>query len=105
MLTFDSVKLRAALRPVWMIQKPASSSSIRTIVAVAARLMSALRQKPCQARLRLKATNEITLVQAVVGAADLVADDPALLEGDDALAEGGDDVGVMGRHEDRHAQL
>ena len=43
-----------------MIQKPASSSSIRTIVAVAARLMSALRQKPCQARLTLKKRNEIT---------------------------------------------
>ena len=43
-----------------MIQKPASSRSIRTIVAVAARLMTALRQKPCQARLRLKTTKEIT---------------------------------------------
>ena len=37
-----------------MIQKPASRTSIRTIVAVAAMLMSALRQKPCQARLMLK---------------------------------------------------
>ena len=37
-----------------MIQNPASRSSISTIVAVAARLMTALRQKPCQARLRLK---------------------------------------------------
>ena len=43
-----------------MIQKPASSSSIRTIVAVAARLMTALRQNPCQARLMLKRTNAIT---------------------------------------------
>ena len=42
-----------------MIQKPASSSSIRTIVAVAARLMTALRQNPCQARRMLKTTNEI----------------------------------------------
>ncbi len=41
-----------------MIQKPASSRSIRTMVAVAARLMTALRQKPCQARFRLKRTNE-----------------------------------------------
>jgi hypothetical protein len=29
-------------------------------VAVAARLMTALRQKPCQARLMLNRTNEIT---------------------------------------------
>jgi hypothetical protein len=43
-----------------MIQKPASSRSIRTIVAVAARLITALRQKPCQARLTLKTMKEIT---------------------------------------------
>ena len=43
-----------------MIQKPASSRSIRTIVAVAARLMTALRQNPCQARLRLKNRKVIT---------------------------------------------
>ena len=30
------------------------------MVAVAAKLMTALRQKPCQARLRLKAMNPIT---------------------------------------------
>ena len=59
-----------------MIQKPASSRSIRTIVAVAARLISAFRQKPCQARRRLKTTNPIIAsVDPVVGAADLVADD------------------------------
>ena len=33
-----------------MIQKPDSSRSISVIVAVAARLIAALRQKPCQAR-------------------------------------------------------
>ena len=44
-----------------MIQKPARRSSIRTIVAVAARLMTALRQNPCQARLMLKKTNGITV--------------------------------------------
>ena len=43
-----------------MIQKPASRRSIRTIVAVAARLMTAFRQKPCQARVMLNRTNEIT---------------------------------------------
>ena len=42
-----------------MMKKPASSNSIRTIVAVAARLIRAFRQNPCQARLRLKTTNEI----------------------------------------------
>ena len=88
-----------------MIQKPASSRSIRTIVAVAARLMTALRQKPCQARLMLKTTNEIIAsVLAVVGTAHLVADDPALLERHDPAAQRGDDLGVVGRHEDRHAR-
>ena len=43
-----------------MIQKPASRSSIRTIVAVAARLITALRQKPCQARRRENQTKAIT---------------------------------------------
>ena len=57
--TFCSVKSRADNRPVWMIQKPARSTSIRTIVAVAARLMSAFRQKPCHARRRLKTTKPI----------------------------------------------
>src|SRR4051794_8577339 len=105
MFTFDSVKSRAALRPVWMIQKPASSRSISTIVAVAARLISALRQKPCHARLRLKPMNEITSVCPVVRATDLVADDPTLLERHDALPQRGDDVGVVGRHEHGHAKL
>jgi len=87
-----------------MIQNPASRRSMRTIVAVAARLIRAFRQKPSQARLRLKATNVIIdragSVHAVVDAADLVADDAALLEGHDPLAEGGHDVGVVGCHED-----
>ena len=43
-----------------MIQKPDRSSSMSTIVAVAARLMTALRQKPSQARLTLKTMKEIT---------------------------------------------
>jgi len=42
-----------------MIQKPASSRSMRIMVAVAARLMTAFRQKPCQARVMLNRTNEI----------------------------------------------
>jgi hypothetical protein len=58
--TFCSVNWSPASRPVWMIQKPASSSSIRTMVAVAARLITALRQKPCQARPTLNRTKEIT---------------------------------------------
>ena len=52
-----------------MIQKPASRRSIRTIVAVAARLISALRQKPCQARRTLKNRNEITAVSPRGGSA------------------------------------
>ena len=90
-----------------MIQNPARSSSISTIVAVAARLMTAFRQKPCQARLRLKYRNgqHGRSVLAVVRATDLVADDPTLLERDDALAQGRHDLGVVGRHQHRDAQL
>ena len=36
------------------MNRPASSTSMRTTVAVAARLIIALRQKPCQARTTLK---------------------------------------------------
>ena len=96
------------------MKKPASSRSIRVIVAVAARLIAALRQNPCQARDRLKPRNAIMprpslpchpLSPAVVAATDLVADDPALLERDDPLPKRGDDVGVVGRHEHGHAEL
>jgi hypothetical protein len=45
---------RLARTPAWMIQNPASSRSMRVIVAVAARLMAMFRQKPCQAREMLK---------------------------------------------------
>ena len=41
----------------------------------------------------------------MVAATDLVADHAALLEGDDALPERGDDVGVVGGHEHGHAEL
>ena len=92
--------------PVWMIQKPASSRSIRTIVAVAARLITAFRQKPCHARRQAEEDErDHRSVLAVVGATDLVADDAALLERDDALAERGHDLGVVGGHHDRHAEL
>src|SRR5512140_2537227 len=104
--TFCSAKSSPASRPAWTTQNPARSMSIRVIVAVAARLIAALRQKPCQARWMLKPRKaNIGLGRPVVAAADLVPDDPALLEGHDALAEGGDDVGVVGRHEDRDAEL
>ena len=65
-----------------MIQNPASSRSISTIVAVAARLMTAFRQKPCQARFMLKneERDHGSSVLTVVRATDLVADDAALLE-------------------------
>ena len=61
---------------------------MRTIVSVAARLISALRQNPCHARFNEKATNGITsLVLAVVGGADVVADDPPVLQRDDPFVE------------------
>jgi hypothetical protein len=41
------------------MKRPESSTSIRTTVAVAARLIIALRQKPCQARTKLKAMKRI----------------------------------------------
>src|SRR5215218_3960942 len=114
--TFCSVKSRADSKPVWMIQNPASRTSISTMVAVAARLINAFRQNPCHARRRLNTTNPIIRlarssrpiaidgpdraisVGPVVGATDLVTDDPAFLERDDALPEGRHDVGVVGCH-------
>ena len=44
-------------------------------------------------------------VLAVVRATDLVADDPALFERDDPLAQGGHDLGVVGGHQHRDAEL
>ena len=58
--TFSSTNSSPALSPVRTTKKPASRTSMKTIVAVAARLITAFRQKPCQARRRLKTTNEIT---------------------------------------------
>src|SRR6185369_3099567 len=106
--TLFSTYRSEARKPACTIQKEASRRSISIIVAVAARLMAALRQKPCQARRMLKAKNEsIDPASAgpVVAATDLVAHDPALFEGDHALAEGGDAVGVVGGHEHGHPQL
>src|SRR3954454_9663506 len=81
--TFSSTYDRLARNPAWTIQNPASSSSISVIVAVAARLIAALRQKPCQAREMLKNRKENIgrSAGAVVRAADLVAYDPGLFEG------------------------
>ena len=42
------------------MKKPARSRSISTIVSVAARLISALRQNPCHARPMENRTNGIT---------------------------------------------
>ena len=91
-----------------MIQKPASSRSIRTIVAVAARLISGVPPEALPGALEAEddeRQHRSAQSDPVVDAADLVADDPALLERDDALAEGGDDVGVVGRHQHGHAEL
>ena len=41
----------------------------------------------------------------MIRAPDLVADDAALLEGNDAPAERRHDLGVVGRHEHRDAEL
>src|SRR4051812_35895761 len=105
--TFDSTNERLARRTFWRMKKPARRRSIRTIVSVAARLISALRQNPCHARRIENRTKGITprSVLAVVGGAGLVADDPPVLEGDDPLAQRRHDLRVVGRHEDRDAQL
>ena len=58
--TFSSTNSSPALSPVSTTKKPARSTSMKTIVAVAARLITALRQNPCQARRRLNTMNEIT---------------------------------------------
>src|SRR4051794_38085364 len=103
--TFCSTNSSPARRPAWTIQKPARSISINVIVAVAARLIAALRQKPCQARRTLKARNEIiglprACSRGAVVPADLVANHAPILERDDALSERSHDVGIVGRHED-----
>src|SRR6266545_5537357 len=103
--TFCSTNSRPARSPDWMRKKPARSSSRRTIVAVAAMLMTAFRQKPVQARPIAKATNEITSALAVVRARELVADDPAVVEGDDTPPQRRHDVGLVGRDENGHAEL
>src|SRR3954471_13274201 len=103
--TLSSTYERLARNPAWMIQNPARSMSINVIVAVAARLMAAFRQNPCQARDTLKNRKDSTSARPVVAAADLVADDATLLEGHDPLPEGGDDVGVVRCHQHRDAQL
>ena len=48
--TLLSTKSSPADRPVWTTQKPARSVSMNAIVALAAMLMTPLRQKPCHAR-------------------------------------------------------
>ena len=58
--TFCSTNDRLASSTFWSRKKPARSSSIRTIVSVAARLIRALRQKPCQARPSENSTKAIT---------------------------------------------
>jgi hypothetical protein len=86
---------------------------MRTIVAIAARLIRALRRIPWMARPTLKARKRGKPRTALSGrpsilaviAADPVADDPPLLECHDAPAERGDDLGVVRRHEDGDAQL
>jgi hypothetical protein len=57
--TLSSTYERLARNPAWTIQNEASRRSISIIVAVAARLIAALRQKPCHARLMLNSRNEI----------------------------------------------
>src|SRR5215207_7052935 len=88
-----------------MIQNPARSSSINVIVAVAARLIAALRQKPCQARATEKARKENMSAGPVVAATDLIADDAPLLEGDHPLPKRGDEVRVVGGHQHCHPEL
>ena len=41
----------------------------------------------------------------VFNKADLVSDDPAVIECDHTLAQGGHDLGVVSCHQDRHAHL
>ena len=52
--TLLSMKASPALRPLMTMKRAASRTSMSTTVAVAARLIIALRQKPCQARTIVK---------------------------------------------------
>ena len=55
--TLLSMNSSPAFSPLITMNSAASSTSMRMTVAVAARLIIALRQKPCQARTALKPTN------------------------------------------------
>ena len=54
--TLLSMNASPAFRPLMTMKRAASRTSMRTTVAVAARLIIALRQKPCQARTTVKPT-------------------------------------------------
>ena len=86
----------------------ASSTSIRITVAVAARLIIALRQKPCQARTTLnpmKRANAIGSVLPLVGGRRLVPHEVARLERQHAATHRVHDLLVVRGHQHGRAQL
>ncbi len=81
-----------------------SSSSIMTMVTVAARLITRLRHRPSRpAGWRTSRGGPSGVVPVI--ATDLVAHDATGLEGHDPLAQRGHDLGVVGGHEHGRAHL
>ena len=95
------------MSPVWTIQKPASRSEHEDHRGRGGEAHHGVPPEalPGAPQAEDDERDHDPSVLTVVGAAYLVADDPALLEGDDALAERRDDLGVVGRHQDGDAEL
>src|SRR5688500_56288 len=106
--TLLSMNSRPALRPLITMNSAASSTSIRITVAVAARLIIALRQKPCQARTTLnpmKRANAIGSVLPLVGGRRLVSHEVARLECQHPATHGVHDLLVVRGHQHGRAEL
>src|SRR5919106_4285330 len=89
--------------PLMTMKRAASRTSMRMTVAVAARLIIALRQKPCQARTMvkpMKRAKAIGLVLALVGGFRLVTHKGAVFECEYPASHGVHDLLVVGGHQD-----
>src|SRR5881409_991486 len=106
--TLPSSTDTAACRPRSVTRKNAKSVSISVTVSVDARLIVGLRAKPCAAALITYQTRLIRrapFVSCRVEPLALVTHDAAVVEVDDAAAERVHDLGVVGSHDHRRAEL
>ena len=106
--TLLSMKARPALRPLITMKSAASRTSISTTVAVAARLIIALRQKPCQARTivkPMKRRNPIDQYSRSYAAAASSRTRWPSSSARHASSHRVDDLLVVRRHQHRRAEL